>query len=192
MDEYPRRRRRGEKSPAPAPIAVVWMAIILAARVPVAMRSPNPKPAATMTTSTPLPSDQMAAHSFIDKQRGWAVGTDVGLGSLVLHTTDGGQRWTVQLRDDNAFPLLGVCFVDALHGGAIASTGTLVGNIIATDDGGRTWHPQGTGYGPLFSVHFTDRLHGIVQGMDGNSPDQKPITLITSDGGKTWVVRNSK
>jgi photosystem II stability/assembly factor-like uncharacterized protein len=92
---------------------------------------------------------------------------------------------TVLLRDDDhGFPLVGVSFVDTLHGWAVASTGTLVGYIIATDDGGISWHPQGTGYGPLFSVHFTDRLHGIVEGMDGNSPDQKPITLTTSDGGK--------
>ncbi len=64
----------------------------------------------------------------------------------------------------------------------------LVGSIIATRDGGRTWVEQ-FGAGPMDSVHFTDALHGIVQGMDGNSPDQKPITLITSDGGKTWNIR---
>ncbi len=170
--------------------AVCVMTGLSACAVPTAKTSP--KPATTMTTSTLLPGDQIAAHSFIDKQQGWAVGTDVGLGSLVLRTVDGGKHWTVLLRDDNGFPLVGVSFVDALHGWAVASTGTLVGNIIATDDGGRTWHSQGTGYGPLYSVHFTDRFHGIVQGMDGNSPDQKPITLITSDGGKTWVIRPKK
>ena len=40
-------------------------------------------------------------------------------------------------------------------------------------------------------VDFTDALHGAVRGWEGDSP-QRPITLITSDGGKTWVVRNSK
>jgi len=47
------------------------------------------------------------------------------------------------------------------------------------------------GAGPLESVDFTDELHGVVRGLDGDSP-QRPITLITSAGGKTWVVRNSK
>jgi photosystem II stability/assembly factor-like uncharacterized protein len=131
------------------------------------------------------------ARSLTDKPQGWAVGTDKDNGSLVLHTTDGGRHWTVQMRNDNSFPLVGVCFVDALHGWAVASTGTLVGYIIATDDGGRTWVEQ-FGAGPMDSVHFTDALHGTVQGWDGNSPDQKPITLTTSDGGKHWVVRNSK
>jgi photosystem II stability/assembly factor-like uncharacterized protein len=142
------------------------------------------------TSNTVQAGDQIAARSFIDRQQGWAVGTDDGLGSLVLHTTDGGKHWIVLLRDDDhGFPLVGVSFVDTLHGWAVASTGTLVGYIIATDDGGRTWHPQGTGYGPLESIHFTDALHGTVQGWDGNSPDQKPITLITSDGGETWSVQ---
>jgi photosystem II stability/assembly factor-like uncharacterized protein len=151
----------------------------------------NPKPATRETTSTVLPGDQIAAHSFIDNQQGWAVGTDVGLGSLVLHTVDGGKHWTVLLRDDNGFPLVGVSFVDALHGWAVSSSGTLVGSIIATRDGGRTWVEQ-FGAGPMESVGFTDRLHGIVQGMDGNSPDQKPITLITSDGGLHWEIQPKK
>jgi len=147
----------------------------------------SPKPATRETTSTVLPGDQIAAHSFIDKAQGWAVGTDVGLGSLVLHTLDAGKHWTVQLRDDHDFPLVGVSFVDALHGWAIVSTGTLVGYVIATVDGGRTWHSQG-GWGPLDSVHFTDALHGTIEGSDGDSP-QRPITLITSDGGKTWSIQ---
>jgi hypothetical protein len=180
----------------PNPIALAVAAVCVLAGLtgcaPPAANSPNPKPAMRETTSTILPSDQIAGRSFIDKEQGWAVGTDAGLGSLVLRTVDGGKRWTVQLRDDNGFPLVGVCFVDALHGWAIASTGTLVGDIIATDDGGRTWHEQGTGYGPLDSIHFTDALHGTVLGWDGNSPDQKPITLITSDGGRNWSIQPKK
>jgi hypothetical protein len=38
------------------------------------------------------------------------------------------------------------------------------------------------------SVDFTDHLHGVVRGLDGDSP-QRPITLITSDGGETWSVQ---
>jgi hypothetical protein len=42
--------------------------------------------------------------------------------------------------------------------------------------------------GAARSVDFTDNLHGVVQGLDGDSP-QHPIPLATSDGGKTWSVR---
>ena len=150
--------------------------------------SPSPKPAMNEPTSTTaMPGDHIAAHSFIDKQRGWAVGTDSECGSLVLHTTDAGKHWSVLLRDDNGFPLVGVSFTDAFHGWAVSSSGTLVGSIIATTDGGRTWVEQ-YGAGPMESVDFTDSLHGTVEGWDGDSP-QRPITLTTGDGGKTWSVQ---
>ena len=145
----------------PNPIALALAAVCVLAGLTGCAGStakPSPKPATRETTSTMLPGDQIAAHSFIDKQQGWAVGTDTGLGNLVLHTTDARRHWTVQLRNDRDLPLAGVCFVDALHGWAIASTGTLVGYIIATEDGGRRWHQQGTGCGPLSSIHFTDRV----------------------------------
>ena len=149
---------------------------------------PSPKPATSETTSsTARVGDQVAAHSYIDAKRGWAVGTNREGGSLVLHTTDAGKHWSVLLRDDNGFPLVGVSFTDALHGWAVSSSGTLVGNIIATSDGGRTWVEQ-YGAGPLLSVDFTDALHGTVEGWDGDSP-QHPITLTTIDGGQHWQVR---
>jgi photosystem II stability/assembly factor-like uncharacterized protein len=81
-----------------------------------------------------------------------------------------------------------VDFADSTHGWAVSSSGTLVGFIIATTDGGKQWTEQGDGYGPLESVHFTDALHGTIEGEDGDSP-QHPTTLTTSDGGKTWKTR---
>jgi len=65
-----------------------------------------------------------------------------------------------------------------------------VGNLIATTDGGHSWVEQ-FGAGPMRSVDFTDNLHGVVRGLDGDSP-QRPITLTTSDGGKHWVIRPRK
>ena len=111
-------------------------------------------------------------------------------GSLLQRTTDGGRTWEVLYADGAGFPLTDVCFIDEIHGWAVSSSGTLVGFIIATTDGGRTWHNQG-GWGPLDSVHFTDALHGTIEGSDGDSP-QHPITLITSDGGKHWSVHPAK
>ena len=108
-------------------IAAACVLTALAGCASLATKGPNPKSAIREATSTILPGDQIAAHSFIDSQRSWAVGTDTGLGNLVLHTTDAGRHWTVQLRDDRDLPLAGVCFIDALHGWAIASTGTIVG-----------------------------------------------------------------
>ena len=173
--------------------AVLVMTTLVGCAAPAAKSlgsTPTQRLAVELATTTPLPTDRIAATSFIDSNPGWAVGTDGDNASLVLHTTDAGKHWTVQLRDDRGFPLVGVSFVDELHGWAIASTGTLVGYVIATVDGGRTWHSQG-GWGPLDSVHFIDALHGTIEGSDGDNP-QHPITLTTIDGGKTWSIQPRK
>jgi len=178
---------------AVALIAAAWVLIALTGCAAPAAKSlgptPNPGPAAELATTTPLPPDRIAATSFIDDLNGWAVGGELedGVGSLVQRTTDGGRTWEVLYADGAGFPLRDVCFTDALHGWAVSSSGTLVGNLIATTDGGHSWVEQ-FGAGPLESVDFTDDLHGVVRGLDGDSP-QRPITLFTSDGGKTWVVR---
>jgi len=150
--------------------------------------APTPEPRAALDTTAPLPPDRITATSFIDADRGWAVGEVAdGGGSLVQRTTDGGRTWEVLYADGAGFPLTDVCFTDEIHGWAVSSSGTLVGNLITTSDGGRSWVEQ-FGAGPMESVAFTDRLHGTVEGWDGDSP-QRPITLITSDGGRTWSVQ---
>jgi photosystem II stability/assembly factor-like uncharacterized protein len=55
-------------------------------------------------------------------------------------------------------------------------------------DGGRTCVRQ-NGAGPLESLAFVDNLHGVVRGLDGDSP-QHAIPFTTSDGGETWTIRN--
>jgi photosystem II stability/assembly factor-like uncharacterized protein len=175
--------------------AILVMATLMGCAPPTANNpgpSPVQMPAVELATTTPLPPDGVAAASFIDDLNGWAVGGELedGVGSLVQRTTDGGRTWEVLYADGAGFPLTDVCFTDALHGWAVSSSGTLVGSLIATSDGGHSWVEQ-FGAGPLESVDFTDDLHGVVRGLDGDSP-QRPITLTTSDGGKTWVVRKSK
>ena len=92
----------------------------------------------------PVPVRQLlTAVDFIDDKRGWAVGHD----SLVLHTNDAGETWTVQYRDpeievedDEGFgylekPLMDVWFRDANTGIAVGAYGLM----LRTDDGGKTW-----------------------------------------------------
>jgi len=180
------------------PLAMILALILLAGCATPAMRdkasSPTstPEPRAVLDTTTPLPARSIVATSFIDDRNGWAVGGELedGVGSLVQRTTDGGRTWEVVYADGAGFPLRDVAFTDALHGWAVSSSGTLVGSIMATSDGGRSWVEQ-FGAGPLESVDFTDNLHGVVRGLDGDSP-QRPITLTTSDGGKTWSVQPRK
>ncbi len=98
--------------------------------------------------------------SFADPLNGWAVGF---FGTL-LHTTDGGQRWTQQ---DSAVigdtTLLGV---DAVSPSVawVAGTG---GFVARTTDGGRTWQRETISTNALNSfpaVAFLDRDHGWIGG----------------------------
>ena len=177
------------------PLAMILALALLAGCATPAMREntgtpvPALEPRAALDSTAPLPARSIVATSFIDDLSGWAVGGELedGRGAVVQATTDGGATWEVLYADGAGFPLRDVAFTDALHGFAVSSSGTLVGSLIATTDGGHRWVEQ-FGAGPLESVDFTDDLHGVVRGLDGDSP-QRPITLFTSDGGKPWVVR---
>ena len=114
----------------------------------------------------PAPTRQLlTAVDFVDDRHGWAVGHD----SLILHTADGGENWTVQYRDpeidaeddDEGFgflekPLMDVWFRDAQTGFAVGAYGLL----LRTDDGGQNWedvsfdidNPDGFHYNALTEV----------------------------------------
>lgn len=84
----------------------------------------------------PVSSDLNAAH-FATPDLGWAVGHD----GVILHSRDGGRRWTRQFDGRHLgpqgaeTPLLDVHFDDATHGLAVGAFGT----VLRTDDGGRRW-----------------------------------------------------
>lgn len=73
---------------------------------------------------------------FVNDKIGWAGGHD----TLILHTTDGGQSWTIQHEDpipggDIPKPIIDILFTDAKTGYAAGAYGLL----LATKDGGETW-----------------------------------------------------
>lgn len=69
---------------------------------------------------------------FIDEDRGWAVGHD----AVVIHTEDGGERWTLQHdAPDLEAPLLSVWFGSEVRGIAVGAFGLR----LETSDGGRRW-----------------------------------------------------
>ena len=77
---------------------------------------------------------------FIDPNTGWIVGgqgrsrgSRGGLGSIIMHTTDGGKTWTQQKVElQNA--LSSVYFTDKDNGWTFGS-----GGMFTTNDGGNTW-----------------------------------------------------
>jgi photosystem II stability/assembly factor-like uncharacterized protein len=102
---------------------------------------------------------RFTAVSFVDKKRGWAVGTE----GRVFTTVDGGRKWTAQISNVRA-DLYDVKFIDELEGWAAGAGGTL----IHTMDGGRRWvvTPSGTTHA-LERLYFVGRSRGWVVGFGG-------------------------
>ncbi len=117
---------------------------------------------------------------FADSLHGWVAG-DSG---TILHTTDGGASWVMQVtQTSNEIPY--VFFLNRNLGWAVAInyTTTPYGTILlTTTDGGATWHSRPYPVPELFMtcILFTDSLHGWM----GGRPN---VIVRTSDGGVTWT-----
>ena len=74
----------------------------------------------------------LTAVAFADAKNGWAVGHD----AAIVHTTDGGQTWTLQqFKPEKGEPLLNVFAVDSQHAFGVGAYGM----FLQTADGGATW-----------------------------------------------------
>ena len=106
------------------------------------------------------------------------VGTTVGVGGIILHTSNGGATWTAQA-SGGIQTLFDVCFLDANTGIIAGASGT----ILRTTDGGATWTPQTTGTRfNLNGVAFLDADTGWAVGENGT-------ILHTTNGGTTWTTQ---
>jgi len=115
--------------------------------------------------------------TFVDAQRGWAVGHDAG----VIHTRDGGESWELQYQaPEEEVPLLSVWFENAEHGLAVGGFAIL----LETTDGGETWRQR-----PLTSNPDDDyHLNAIFRGP-GDSlfiAAEAGSIYRSLDGGASW------
>jgi photosystem II stability/assembly factor-like uncharacterized protein len=118
---------------------------------------------------------------FVTDQEGWVTGgKNILAGGVILHTSDGGDHWDVQVGDPESSekPFHDLRFIDATHGWALQSS---------------------SGEQPL--LHTTDGTHWLVAGAipdvvgfadyqftsdnDGVMVHRGAIS-ITRDGGRTW------
>ncbi|MGH8441330.1 MAG: WD40/YVTN/BNR-like repeat-containing protein [Nevskiaceae bacterium] len=118
----------------------------------------------------------LTAVTFVDAQRGWAVGHD----AAIVATGDGGKTWSLQnFQPELEKPLLDVLFLDASRGIAVGAYGLL----LTTADGGKTWKEQDS---PIREeeVHF-NALTRLANGslfIAGESG----MLAISSDQGRSW------
>lgn len=123
----------------------------------------------------------LTSVSFADDKRGWAVGH----WGVVLHTTDGGENWSLQRSDAKQDrPLFAVHFFDGNNGVAVG----LWSLVLVTENGGRTWQtiempiPPGATKADLnlFAL-FVDARGRLFAAAE------KGMVLRSDDRGRSWI-----
>jgi photosystem II stability/assembly factor-like uncharacterized protein len=106
--------------------------------------------------SIPADAEPMAV-TFVDARNGWAVGSRLGSGSMILSTSDGGETWTHLIPAGGGSQLRGV---------SSAGVGTAVGGgSIFRDEPGSGWIPEPfTSGGSLYAVQMLNATNGVAVG----------------------------
>jgi photosystem II stability/assembly factor-like uncharacterized protein len=135
----------------------------------------------TFRQAKAVPVDStLTSVSFVDERQGWAVGH----WGVVLHSSDGGETWSLQRSDvQTDRPLFALQFFDATHGVAVG----LWSLVLATDDGGATWQtiqmpvPEGAKKADL-------NLLGLFADAKGHlfATAERGVVLRSDDRGHHW------
>jgi len=144
------------------------------------------------------------AIAFWDERNGLAVGDPVDGRFTVLRTSDGGRTWALTpkadqpqaLPGDGMFAASGTCLtVQGRTNAWIGTGGAVQARVLRTTDRGATWAEAatpivaGTPSAGIFSVAFSDALHGIIVGGDYRQEREPSDNVaLTSDGGRTWAA----
>jgi photosystem II stability/assembly factor-like uncharacterized protein len=113
---------------------------------------------------------------FVNDKVGWAAGR--GQGGFILHTTDGGAHWEIQLGDPNSAEdrFVHLRFLDTTHGWAYHA-----GKLVRTLDG-TSWEEAGSFPSDMADYQFVSPQYGIA--ASGYSTHS--IINVTVDGGRNW------
>ena len=138
--------------------------------------------------------------SFWDPTHGIIVGDPVD-GRFTILTTSDGLTWQKLKgpqanKDEGAFAASGTCvFTRGTREVWFGTGGPGGGRVFHSEDGGQTWSVAKTpirhdsASAGIFSLSFSDSLHGTAVGGDYMKPGESTgNVVITQDGGKNWTV----
>jgi photosystem II stability/assembly factor-like uncharacterized protein len=115
---------------------------------------------------------------FVNQQVGWVAGK--GTGGFIMHTTDGGKNWGIQVGDPHSSDanIKDMHFLDATHGWAVQGD-----QLIRTTDG-RTWQTIGpfAPNNPLGEYRFLS----LQDGFEAAGYYSGSTIFATHDGGHSW------
>ncbi len=152
--------------------------------------------------TNPSPEGFWDGMAFWNAERGLTYGDPVEGRFVVLATADGGATWN-QVPDSGMPPALegeagfaasgsGIAVAEGGH--AWFGTGGPAARVFRSTDYGESWTVtetpvlSGEGSTGIFSLAFSDPLHGVAVGGDYTKPEAAAGNAArTSDGGLTWV-----
>jgi photosystem II stability/assembly factor-like uncharacterized protein len=143
------------------------------------------------------------ALAFWDARRGVVLGDPVDGQFVILTTQDGGHTWQRHklppaLPNEGAFAASDSCLLVRVVRGKrevwFGTGGPSGARVFHSSDGGLHWEVAGTPLrhdGPgagIFSLAFSDSLHGVAAGGDYGKPTESAGNVaVTSNGGRAWV-----
>ncbi len=155
----------------------------------------------SLALQNPDPKGFFDAIAFRDRRQGLALGDPVDGRFAIFATADGGRGWSrldpgkipAALASEGAFAASGTCLAFDRGGRAWFGTGGAGrARVFRSEDGGRSWTvadtpiPAATPSAGIFSLAFSDSLHGIAVGGDYRKAHGPAAIARTDDGGITW------
>src|SRR5665213_1868692 len=140
--------------------------------------------ASQASTTNIVGSRHLAAVDFVTPAAGWVVVEGPKHDFEVLHTSDAGETWHLQLAASNEAIGEYLRFFDPSNG-VVVVLGTQSG-LYRTSDGGTTWARQALtpSGGYVLSADFVDADHGWLLAQASTEGE---TLLRTQDGGGTWI-----
>jgi photosystem II stability/assembly factor-like uncharacterized protein len=132
-----------------------------------------------ISDSTKNSSDQLYKIRFADNNNGWIVGQN----GIIYTTTDAGNDWISQRKDD-IHNFFSIYFLDQNTGWASGDSGT----ILYTTNGGDNWVKKYTNNNlSLFSIWAADSQNVVAVGhATVDLYSLSAVIVLTNDGGQSW------
>jgi photosystem II stability/assembly factor-like uncharacterized protein len=145
----------------------------------------------TWHVKTLLDSGDFRHISFLDKRKGWLIGSGAPQrGTALLLTENGGENWQPVTSLTTGASIYSLYFIDDKEGWAVGRALpnypdkqiSRSGLVLHTLDGGETWQQVLVGKGEVFfdKVFFPDRQQGWLFSREK--------VYRTNDSGKSWRV----
>jgi len=136
----------------------------------------------------------------IDAQTAYILSIGNGAASRIYKSTDAGQTWKLQFKNDDEKAFLdAISFWDANHGIVFGDSVDKKFYILTTADGGNTWSrvppknlpPAQENEGAFAASGTNIALFGKSHAWIGTGAAAKSRVLRSSDGGQTWQVADT-